>query len=222
MKRTPCISALVLTIFFLNACTCAKLGKFKDHSDNQDYSWIASQDFSCQASDECCNQLHLVKGDACYRLAKAKQNEKDNYRCAVRELEIGIAQTKQWEVDHLNLNRAQVYENLCESIRNLQDLETGAAAEQLAQKLLATSQTFLSLEPGNLAAVYYLSSAKFSLLRPCVLHPENCPTLCQNLKAIDTELERSMPDAVQTKYRENFRRLHLDIDGAKRSLAECH
>jgi hypothetical protein len=212
---------LFLAVCFLNGCAISQLNKFKDHSREKNYAWIAAQTVSCQPLEEGCNQLHLIKGDACYRLAQDKTDERKNYQCAVSELETGIAQTQQWEVGDLPLNRAQTYENLCESIRNLQDLESGAAAEELTNKLLFDSKQFLSAEPGNLAAIYFLNSARLTLLRRCLLHPENCPSACDNLKAIGGEVDKAMPAAAQTRYEANYHRLHEDIEAAKRSLAGC-
>jgi hypothetical protein len=223
MKRIARISTvLIIVSFLLQGCeTLSQLGKTKDHWADNDYEWIAKQDISCKVSDEGCNQLHLMKGDACYRLAKDGKDVTKNYQCAVTELETGIAQTKEWKLDSLDLSRAQSYENLCEAIRNLEDLETGLRAEEMSIKLLDTTRAFLAVEPGNLAGIYFLNSARYTLLRGCLIHPENCPGLCENLQAIEGQLNEAMPRAKGTNYRDNFHRLQRDIEGAKRSLSGC-
>jgi hypothetical protein len=221
MKRTiPVFSLFLLAALLASGCAIKQLSDVKESWANKDYEWIAAQQVTCNAADDGCNQLHLIKGDACYRLAKGGKEAKARYACAVDELETGIAQTKEWKIDNLNLNRAQTYENLCESIRNLQDLETGAQAEDLTKKLVNASQAFLVAEPGNLGAIYFLNSARYTLLGKCVIHPERCPSLCDNLTAIDQELAQVMPKTEVSKYMNNYYRLQSDIKGAKKS-ARC-
>ena len=223
MKRTTNIgTAVVLALALLDGCgTVSQLSSVKEHSGKGDYDWIAQQEITCKAADDGCNQLHLIQGDACYRLAKAGRDAKVRYTCAVNQLETGIAQTTEWQLDGLDLNRAQTYENLCESVRNLQNLESGAAADELTRKLVNTSQAFLAVEPGNLAGIYFLNSARYTMLRSCLLHPDNCPSLCANLQAIGKELDQVMDRAEVSKYMENFHRLHADIDGGKKSVPGC-
>jgi hypothetical protein len=221
MKKNILIGAVIVTFFILAGCTAGQLGKAKEHWAKQDYEWIAKQDVTCEPSDDGCNQRHLIKGDACYRLAKSGKEAEKNYECAMSQLETGIAQTRDWKLNDLDLNRAQTYENLCESIRNLQDMKKGAEADALTGRLVYTSQAFLSVEPGNLAGVYFLNSARFSMLTKCRNHPEKCPELCDNLKAVDNEIMQVMPKAEVSKYMDNFHRLHMDITGTKRSIAGC-
>lgn len=216
-KRLLVIVGIGIVFFLLNGCTVSDLSRAKDHVQKKDFEWIAGQAYDCAPSDEGCNQLHLIKGDACYRLAKENKEAKKNYECAVRELDSGIKQTSRWAFDGLDLNRAQTYENLCESIRNLQDMERGAAAEALTRKLVETSQAFLAAEPGNLAGIYFLNSGRYTLLRSCLIHPEKCPGLCENLKAVDAEVVQAMPRAEVTRYLDNYHRLHNDISGARKA-----
>ena len=184
-----------LVILSLAACstlspTISQLQAVKEHAIQRDYAWIAEQEISCNASDEGCNQLHLIKGDACLRLAKQEEaaqkkvEAQAHYECVVTHLELGIQQTTNWEARTLDLNRSQTYENLCEALRGWQDLEQGDKAEQLTQRLLTTAQNFLTVEPGNLAAIYFLSSAQFTLLRKDLLNPGDPSALCNKLNTI--------------------------------------
>jgi hypothetical protein len=217
MKKTILFFSLFLVAALLvGGCAIKQLSDVKKSWANKDFEWIAAQQISCDASDDGCNQLHLIKGDACYRLAKDGKESKAHYACAMDELETGIVQTKEWKTDGLDLNRAQTYENLCESIRNLQDLETGAQAEDLTKKLVNASQAFLAAEPSNLGAIYFLNSARYAMLGKCVIHPERCPSLCENLAAIEEELAQVMPKAEVSKYMNNYHRLQSDVKGAKR------
>jgi hypothetical protein len=221
-RNTHFVITFILSLVLLNGCgTVSQLSTLKEHWGKEDNEWIAKQEITCKPADNGCSQLHLIQGDACYRLAKAGKDAKIHYECAVKHLETGIAQTKDWKLDGLDLNRAQTYENLCESVRNLQDLESGAAADQLTKKLVDISQDFLTDEPGNLAGIYFLNSARYTILRSCLIHPENCPSLCANLQAIESELNQARDRAEVSKYMENFHRLHADIDGGKRSVPGC-
>lgn len=221
-RNTHVVVASVLALALLSGCgTVSQLSSVKEHWGKEDYDWIAKQEITCKAADDGCNQLHLIQGDACYRLAKADRDAKMHYACAVNHLETGIAQTKDWKLEGLDLNRAQSYENLCESVRNLQDLESGAAADELTKKLVNTSQALLTAEPGNLAGIYFLNSARYTMLRSCLIHPENCPSLCANLQAIEKEVEQVMDRAEVSKYMGNFHRLHADIEGGKRTVQGC-
>lgn len=221
------ISALVKSVIIsalLILAGCGTVGQLKDakeHSGKGDYAWVAKQEISCDISDDGCNQLHLIKGDACYRLAKSGKEAEKNFACAVTELESGIGQTKDWKMNDLDLNRVQTYENLCESIRDLQDMKKGAEADALTRKLVSTSQAFLAVDPGNLAGIFFLNSARYTMLNRCLIHPEKCPDLCDNLKAVDNEILQVMPKAEVSKYMDNYHRLHSDITGAKRSIAGC-
>jgi hypothetical protein len=213
--------ALVAFLLVLTACgTTSQLSQFKKHWDKQEFSWIAEQKVTCTASDEGCNQLHLIKGDACYRLAKQGQASVQNYDCAATHLGLGIEQTQQWQMEKFNLNRPQTYENLCEALRDWRDLEKGSKAEQINQGLLNTAQGFLVAEPGNLAAVYFLENARYAKLGPCLLHPERCPSLCNDLTFILGDLSPNASRSKGTKYEPNYEVLIKEITKEK-ELARC-
>jgi hypothetical protein len=97
--------------------------------------------------------------------------------------------------------------NLCESLREWQDLERGSAAEQLAQRLLDTSNRFLAAEPHNPAALYYNASARSTQLRSDILHPRDPQGLCQRLNAIMGDLDAAVPGASGTDYQTSIVRL---------------
>jgi hypothetical protein len=223
MNGNRCKSVVfILALFLFNGCgTVSQVSSAKQHWKDKDYDWIAKQEVSCKETDNGCNQLHLIVGDACYRLAKDGKDVKKNFECAVNHLETGIAETKEWRMDTLDLNQAQTYENLCESLRDLKDLEGGGAADELTKKLVDVSQGLIAVEPGSLAGTYFLNSARYSMLRSCLLHSENCPSLCANLQAIENELDQVKERAEVSKYMGNFHRLRADIEGGKKSIGGC-
>jgi hypothetical protein len=209
-------------ILSLAACgSVGQLGKFKAHWNEQDYAWIAEQEVACTASEEGCNQLHLLKGDACFRVAKQGVEARTHYACAATHLETGIAMTANWQAEGLNLNRAQTYENLCEALRERQDLEQGEAAEGITGRLLATAQAFLAAEPAHPGAVYFLNSARFTLLRKELLHPADAGALCGKLNELLRALDGAGPGARGTRYEASFQKLRADVAGAKGAVAGC-
>jgi hypothetical protein len=225
MKRRFSITQafLLAALCFLGACgTVGKVGTFKDLAAKGDYRKIAAERVVCAPSDEGCNQLHLIKGDACYRLAKQGVEPKAHYQCAVDELSKGLDQTREWRSNGLDLDRAQTYANLCESLANLQDMEKGEAATRLSQRLLATGQAFRATEPqGNVAAVYYINSARYALLQPGIIQSTDPAAACRALKTIQIELEEVAPGATGTPYQQNYRQLQLDIAKIRQTIDGC-
>jgi len=100
-------------------------------------------------------------------------------------------------------------------------MEQGAQADRLTQRLVETAGEFLRAEPGNVAGIYFLASARFTTLRSALLHPERSPTVCQDLAAILQLLEGALPRARGTRYEDNYLRLQRDIEGAKRTIPRC-
>lgn len=204
----------------VNGCcyfnTLRPLEKAKDLAGKQDYASAANLEIKCDDSCEGCNQLHLVKGDACYRLAKNGQEPLKHYACAAGDLTEGIGQTRDWS----NLGRTQTYINLCESLRNWEDLSSGAAADSINERLLTTAGQFLAAEPGNACGVYYQNTARYAKLRPCQLHPENCPTLCTQLDGISQSVSVGLAKAGPAECGPQLKELKSNLDDAKK-LAGC-
>lgn len=101
--------------------TLRPLENAKELERKQDYPAAANLAIKCDDSCDGCNQLHLIKGDACYRLAKNGQAPEQQYACAAGELAEGVRQTGNWS----GLDRKQTHINLCESLRNWRDLSSG-------------------------------------------------------------------------------------------------
>lgn len=204
--------------------TVATLEKAKALSGQERYAEAADLPFECTRADEGCSQLYLITGNACYRLAKAAEAEgrkeaaRARYRCAADRLAAGIDQTETWPSAQA---RAQTFENLCESLRSLQDLEKGDAARQLTQRLLAAAERFLRLEPGHPAGVYFATSARFAQVSGEMLDPADPAALCRRVNELLADLEQALPAARGSRYEENYRRLLADLNGAKRALAGC-
>ena len=207
-------------VFLLGGCcatnTIQPLKKAKTLAGQRDYTALAGMEIKCSESCEGCNQLHLLKGDACYRLAKAGQAPEPHYRCASAELMEGIRLTRDWRMENFDLNRTQTFINLCETQRNRRDLLSGSQADAVNAQLLTSAQAFLAAEPGNPCGLYFESNAQYAQLRKCLLHPENCPALCSQLQAMRRNLEQSAAGACAAQ----ISNLKADIKGAEQS-ARC-
>jgi hypothetical protein len=206
-----------------------QLQGFKQHWSAADYQWIARQDVQCQPETTGCNQLHLIKGDACFRLAKQGQNQTANYTCAADHLEQGIGATKQWTQAPIDLHRTQTYENLCESLRNLQDLQQGAAATATGERFLAAAEVFVRLEPEHVGAVYYAAKARFRALQPALfeISDANRTRLCQRLADILSPVEAVMTRAEQQpatlwqRYEAAYRLLKSEVTIVQQRVLRC-
>lgn len=213
---------LFLLLWVSGCCSIPyELGKAKEHWNRQDFRWLAEQQICCAASDDGCNQLYLLKGDACFRLAKQGQEPRKHYPCAAANLEAGAKNTRQWQMETFNLNRPQTYENLCESYRNWRDLEKGGTADEVNRLLVSNAQQFLTLEPGNLAAIYLLNNGDYAGLHACLLHPEACPSLCRDLTMIVQDLEQALPRARASKYEANYQQLLREVSKDQQLLPNC-
>jgi hypothetical protein len=163
-----------------------------------------------------------LKGDACFRLGKEAEaannlNDTSSYgECACEHLEMGIAYTTDWNVAG---DKAQWRENLCEALRLLQDTQSGAAATATTNRLLAAAQEFQAESPGNPAAVYFVCGARYALLQPKLLNPQNPAALCSELNEILGELDAAQ--AVGTRYKPNFDQLRGDLAREKQNLTGC-
>ena len=198
MKPRRFVQALfvLLTISFAACALVKQLSDFKEKFNARDYAGIVQQNVSCKEVDDVCGQLHLIKGDACFRLAKQNTDAERNYACAVDELDKGIQFTKTWQQGEAHLNRPQ--------------------------RLLETSKRFLAAEPGNPATVYYNASARYTQLQRGILDPRNPQGLCQSLNAIIGDLDAAMPRASGTEYQTSMTRLRSDTVGVKRTVAGCN
>ncbi len=218
----PRVAILVVAALFLLSCShsVVSLKKAKKHWSQNDLEWLAGMEVECKPSDEGCNQLHLIKGDACYRLAKAGKSPLEHFECAAAHLERGIRETRQWRLEDLDLNRAQTYENLCESLRELQFMKKGGESEEVTRKLRLAAEEFLASEPGSVAAVYFLNIARLVELEDCLNRPASCPGLCREIEAMISDLEDALPKAQGTRYERNVQHLYRQVL-TEQGLAGC-
>jgi hypothetical protein len=214
--------ALPLLLVGLSASGCAtrQLKNFKEAAAANNWQEIAAAKVDCKADDEACNQLHLLKGDACYRLAKQDTDSLNNYQCAAEQLEQGIHLTADWATAEAVVGkRGQYFENWCESLRFLRSEQTStAAAKPYNQKLLGCAREFLQA-PADLkpAATFFLHNAELAAIRFQI----NDTGSCQALKQLQQNETQASAQAAQSRYADHHRRLLNDIAGIKASIPGC-
>jgi hypothetical protein len=223
----PVSGLLLVFVVLLAGCgTLKQVKQFKEAAAAGKYQELAASEVSCKPRSDGCNQLHLIKGDACFRLAKQGVNPEKHYTCAVQHLDLGIEQTRTWERGDLNLDRAQTYENLVESLRNLQDIQRGEQARATGAQFLKVAETFERKEPKHLGAIYLAAKARMRELQPQLLRitTENRAALCRRLKTIHAPIARVLADAPAeywSRYEQNYRQLDRELALAQRLVPNC-
>jgi hypothetical protein len=174
----------------------------------------ADESISCTADQQECYELHLLKGDACYKLsvdlqealqlqAAAQSHTRERLRqldsCAADELREGMTlahaeQTPEGMIREYALKRL-------ESLRDLTNLRTigaPAGADVLAQ---ATAE-FGKRYPGDPAGPYYLASARLTTAQHNFLRNSDTTSLCAALPDIQMLVSAgsARPGALEAQY----------------------
>jgi hypothetical protein len=150
-------------------------------------------DIDCDAGDDRCNQMHLLKGDACYVLGRrAEAAEQDStarvrFECAETHLGTGIEKTEanaaDWTV--AGKDRTQWYTNRAESLRQLQDLQSGNAARAVSKALLDFGRAFRDVDLDAAAPYFYIATARYALVQPQLIDAQpGDADICDELNGI--------------------------------------
>ena len=223
--KRPALAASLSLILIFSGCASMQLRQFQKHAERGDHEWIVGQAIACQKASDVCGQLHLIKGAACFRLAKAGRKPAVNYICATDELEKGLALKPSWTDAGAQL---YVQENLCESLSNLQALQSGETAERTIDRFVEAAKAFYQLAPEQVPAVYYLSRARLNQMEPILLYI-NAATrvpVCSQLKrtvthvlaVMETARGQALPD--WSRFADHYERLAFDL-GAAMHAADC-
>jgi len=173
-----CVGA---TVFLLVACspTLKEIDQAKSLQNKSRFEDLSRLEITCSADDDGCNQLHLLKGDACFRLAKqAVDNGKkrSDLDCAVTHLSTGIDMTKDWS--QAEISRTDMYENLCESAR----LRADFGERQRFENVLAScAHDLAGVAPDSPGAIYFESRADYYRLT-------RSGNACSDWRALDARL----------------------------------
>jgi len=207
-------------------CGLRALDEMKEAHRQAQYTEVASQDVSCDPGDARCNQMHLLKGDACYvlgRRAEADSTARARFTCAETHLGTGIRQTDPGSGDWAiaGNDRSQWYTNRAESLRQLQDLLAGDSARAVSRRLLEFGQTYRETLPDAAAPYFYIGTAQYALLQPQLLDAQPGDAgVCGELDTIIATLDEapSAPDTSDVPA--NIESLRRQLD-RQRSRLDC-
>lgn len=212
-------SALYVLLATLTACsaTVSQLDKAKDLGEAGEYEQIAAFNIECAAGEQGCNQLHLIKGDACLRLAQREENSVRYYDCAITHLSTGIDQTRGKTTPIGSLET--YYENLLEALRQRQDLARSLAeSAPFTEQLASRAGRFQAAYPDSPAGPFYQASARLTMVLNRLTSGGNSAVICRELNDILNDLA-TVDDP--GRYAANLRRLRNDIRGARATIAGC-
>ena len=212
-------------VLFLAGCATLQLQQFNQHLDQGDEAWIAQQTVSCENESDTCSQLHLIKGEACLRLAGTGEAPAIHYACAADALAQGIALRRSWP-DPGAKRRYQV--NLCESLGNLHQRQSGDAAAETLARLAAAAESLYQMAPASVPATYYLAIFRHRQIESQLMdmNAANRVPICNRLKrtltGILSVMETAQADPSPDWYRfaESYQRLAFDL-GTSIQAAEC-
>ncbi len=226
MPARPLLLMAAGCTVFLAACTSMQLSAFKQHAQRGDDAWIAAQHVDCADQSDDCSWRHLIKGDACLRLAGTGVAPEENYICARQSIERGMFLKPAWTDPS---SQRQFQEKLCESLLNLLVLQPGPMPLASPDRLAEAAEELHRLAPGSVAAIYYLAKARLMHVQPLlpdITAVDRLP-VCNRLKRTLTGI-LSMIDSAErsplsdwARFADRYQRLSFDLGTALR-LAECY
>lgn len=184
MTRILPLLALLLASCAAVAPGVSQLDTMKANAAKGDLQANAAAPVGCSANAPECYQLHLLKGDACYTLARSAQGaaRRADDTCAAEELGAGVAQapgpqTPLGATDGYAVKRLEALHDL---------IDTRRAGDPPGTNALATAATeFRQRYPGNPVGPYYLASANLTAAQDQFLADQNKAALCASLPGID-------------------------------------
>jgi hypothetical protein len=205
---------LLLAVLTAGCYAGRQVADFKKAAEAGNYAAIAAQEVTCTPDERGCNQAHLIKGDACFRLANA--GDGSHWDCAIQHLALGLDMTAGTATP---IGSTQPYaENLLEALRQRCDTaRSHAEAVPFTAQLERWAQAFRRAFPMAPAGYYYLASVQ--LTRACEVADPKPELACRALKEAQ-RLLASAP-AEHGRYATHFHRLEADIGGLKSTLRGC-
>lgn len=194
----------------------AQLERFKELGAARQHAAIAGQEVRCTDADKTCRQLHLIKGDACFELARRGDAPTKRYECAIVELASGFDGRLGRETA-LGSSRL-LAEKLLEALRARRDLSASAAeSAPYARRLVENARIFRTVYPDQPAGYYYEAGGRYGQLLDRLAAGTEPEAMCAELAAILVLLQDGAPPA--GRYSANFERISRDVQGTVQ--AEC-
>ena len=216
--RNMALRASVILVIIALVVGCAptirELADAKKVADAGDYTTLANREVTCARSDRGCNQVHLIKGDACFRLATG--GDAGRWDCAIRHLALGLDMTGGTTTEMASTQPH--YESLLEALRQRRDAaHSHAEAAPFTAQLETRAQAFHRAFPKAPGGYYYLASAR---LTQALDTADTAPTAaCRTLNDLQSLLARA--PAEHGRYAANLQRIEADIRGAKSTVRGC-
>jgi len=101
---------------------------------------------------------------------------------------------------------------------DLYEFKTGDNMIEMSTRLVQS----IGMTSIALAAIYFLNTARFTMLQTELLSPSKPQTLCHQLKEILEAVETNESRAQATRYAASYNRLRLDVSGAKQTVPGCN
>jgi hypothetical protein len=221
----PALALGLIFILVAAGCAAMQLDTFRKRAARGDHDWIAAQTVACTEDSDECGQLHLIKGDACFRLARAGKAPADNFACAAHELDRGLSLIRHWNDP---ADRRQFQESLCESLANILDLQSGDTAALTQGRFEDAAKALFQLAPESVPAVYYLAKARLRQVQSTLagLNPASrvpaCNRLKRSLNGVLSMMEKAgnAPPPDWERFADRYQRLSFDL-GVTISAAGC-
>ncbi len=196
------------------APSIAQLERMKREAAAGDRQAVAAETIACVSGKPECVQLHLLRGDACFGLARRGDGgtRRSLDRCAVRELAAGLDGLVT-EQTPLGARRDYAVKQL-EALHDLIDTRT-AGDDGDAPALATAALSFSRNYPADPAGSYYLATAELSAAQDRFFADGDKTALC---KALATVAPRQ--DPAQGALADNFRQLEASLHGMQ-VAGEC-
>jgi hypothetical protein len=209
------VTVILVVVGLAAGCGMTRqLSSMKAQAAAGDYAAIAAEEVTCTQGERGCNQVHLIKGDACFQLAAG--GNPGRWDCAIEQLALGIDMTDGTTTEMGSIQ--PFYENLLEALRQRRDLSRSRAeAAPFTAQLERRAQAFHAAFSAAPAGYYYLASAQLTqALDTADASPD---AACRTLNALQSLLARA--PAERGRYTANFQRIEADIRGAKSTVRGC-
>lgn len=221
MRLTAVVAGLLL---FLSLCGCGswQAHQLQRHAEQGDDAWIAAQAVKCTTASHACARQHLIKGQACLRLAEREDGAANYFTCAADGLAKGIALETSWENKDEQIG---LHEALCKALDGLLQSQSEADDGEIRDQLLAAAQNLYQLTPGSISAQYFLSLAWLRLLEPRIdaIDAADRLPVCSRLKRtvnrilLVMETAKNEPPAQWNRFEASYQRLVFELGVAMRA-----
>jgi hypothetical protein len=207
----------ILSLCLLTACPAPMVSQL-DRMKSGSPAANAKEAVTCTDATDACVQLHLLKGDACFTLARdttsSSPARRQDYACAADELGQGIASPQTFPK---SVGSLQDYaRKRLEALRGLIDTRR-AGDPSGAPELAQAATTFRSQFASDPAGPFYLASAELTQAQDSFLRTGDKTALCAALTPI--EALRKQGAANPQDLEPNYRELAASLAAMRRSGA---